>query len=90
MRKHEVKSIDVENGNAKSVTLSNGEKIEGEMFISNIHPAKTLEMTETDAIRPAYRNRIKSLENSVSTFVLYLILKPNTFPFHKSIPVHHL
>lgn len=81
LRKQEVKSIDVENGIAKSVTLSNGEKILGETFISNIHPAKTLAMTQTDAIRPAYRNRISSLENSVSTFVLYLILKPNTFPF---------
>ncbi len=81
LRKHEVRSIDIENGNAKSVTLSSGEKIEAELFISNIHPAKTLELTDTDAIRPAYRNRINSLENSVSTFVLYLILKPNTFPF---------
>ncbi len=81
LRKKEVKSIDVENGNVKSVTLNNGEKIEGEIFISNIHPAKTLELTDTDAIRPAYRNRIKSLENSISTFVLYLILKPNTFLF---------
>lgn len=81
LRKHDVKSIEVESGSAKSVTLSNGEKIEAELFISNIHPAKTLAMTETDAIRPAYRNRISSLENSISTFVLYLILKPNTFPF---------
>lgn len=81
LRKHEVKSIDVEDGVAKSVTLSSGEKIEAALFISNIHPAKTLELTATDAIRPIYRNRIKSLENSISTFVLYLILKPNTFPF---------
>ncbi len=82
LRKHEVKSIDVENGIAKSVTLSNGEKIEGELFISNIHPVKTLAMTATDAIRPAYRNRIKELENSISTFVLYIVFKTNTFPFH--------
>ncbi len=81
LRKQEVKSIDVEEGKVKSVTLSNGDRIEGELFISNIHPAKTLAMSETDAIRPAYRNRICSLENSVSAFVLYLILKPGKFPF---------
>lgn len=81
LRKHEVKSIDVENGIAQSVTLANGGKFFGDTFISNIHPAKTLELTDTNAIRPAYRNRINSLENSVSTFVLYAILKPGTMKF---------
>ncbi|MES2621279.1 MAG: NAD(P)/FAD-dependent oxidoreductase [Bacteroidota bacterium] len=81
LRKQEVKKIHVENGKAEYVELSNGERIYGETFISNIHPAKTLEMTETDAIRPVFRNRIKSLENSVSTFVLYLIIDPGLFPF---------
>ena len=38
-------------------------------------------MTETDATRPAYRNRVKGLENSISTFVLYAIMKPGTFKF---------
>jgi len=38
-------------------------------------------LTNTDALRPAYRNRIKGLENSISTFVLYAVLKPGTFPY---------
>lgn len=81
LRKQEVKSIDIVNGIAKSVSLGNGDKIEADLFISNIHPAKTLQMTKTDAIRPAFRNRIKSLENSISTFGLYAIMKPGTFKF---------
>src|ERR1043165_3034046 len=81
LRKHEVKKLVVENGVAKSVLLQNGETLEADLFISNLHPAKTLELADTDAIRPAYRNRIKELENSISTFVLYAILKPGTFPF---------
>ncbi len=80
-RKHEVKSIDVEDGVAQYVTLGDGNKISGNMFISNIHPARTLELIDTNAIRPAYRHRINSLQNSVSTFVLYAILKPGTFKF---------
>jgi len=81
-RKQEVKEIHVENGKAEYVELGNDERIYADTFISNIHPAKTLELTDTDVIRPAFRNRIKSLENSVSTFVLYAILKPGTLPFH--------
>jgi all-trans-retinol 13,14-reductase len=81
LRKREVKRIHVEDGLANSIELKTGERIFGDLFISNIHPAKTLKMTETDTIRPAYRNRIKSLANSVSTFVFYAILKPGAFPF---------
>lgn len=81
LRKKEVKKINAASGIAESVELDSGEKIYGELFISGIHPAKTLELTESDAIRPAYRNRIASLENSVSTFVLYVVVKPGSFPY---------
>ncbi|MCW5908685.1 MAG: NAD(P)/FAD-dependent oxidoreductase [Chitinophagales bacterium] len=81
LRKQEVKKINTTNGIAESVELSNGRKIYGALFISGIHPAKTLELTDSDALRPAYRNRIAGLENSVSTFVLYAVLKPGTFPY---------
>jgi all-trans-retinol 13,14-reductase len=61
-----------------------GERYEGEVFISNVHPAQTLAMTETDAIRPAFRNRVAELENSLSAFVLNITLKPGMFPYVKS------
>ena len=63
--------------NVEYVELEDGEKIFAKHFISNIHPAQTLEMLDTDKIRPVYKSRIKSLENSVSAFVLYLVLKPD-------------
>lgn len=81
LRKSEVKQIAVEDANAKYVELQNGEQIHADLFISGIHPSKTFELTNTDALRPAYRNRIKGLENSISTFVLYAVLKPGTFPY---------
>ncbi len=81
LRKQEVEKINTNSGIAESVELRSGEKIYGEIFISGIHPAKTLEITEGEAIRPAYRNRIAGLENSVSTFVLYAVLNPGTFSY---------
>ena len=41
-------------------------------------------MTETEAIRPAFRNRVAELENSLSAFVLNITLKPGMFPYVKS------
>lgn len=80
-RKQEISKIKIENGKAVYAETKEGLKFFGRTFISNIHPAKTLRLTDTDIIRPAYRNRIKNLRNSVSTFVLYIVLKKETFQF---------
>jgi all-trans-retinol 13,14-reductase len=81
LRKQEVKKVHVEDGLAKCAELESGEKIFGELFISNIHPAQTMELTDTKIIRSAYRKRIKELKNSISIFVLYVEMDPYIFPF---------
>lgn len=81
LRKKEVAKINVVEGKAISISLKDGEEIFGDVFISNLHPAKTLSMTESELIRPIYRKRIESIENTISMFVLYAVLKPNTVKF---------
>jgi all-trans-retinol 13,14-reductase len=70
-----------EAGVAQYVELQDGQKIYGDKFISNIHPQKTLELTESDRIKKVYRNRIKSLENSISTFCVNVVMKKDTFKY---------
>lgn len=65
------------------VELENGERVYGGRFISNIHPVKTLEMVDSPLIRPVYRNRLKSLENSISIFILNVVLKKHRLPYIK-------
>jgi all-trans-retinol 13,14-reductase len=77
----EIKKFAVTNGKVEYVESAEGDKYYADYFISNIHPAKTLELTQTDAIRPAYRNRINSLENTSSAFVIYVTLKPGQFKY---------
>ncbi|WP_224995958.1 NAD(P)/FAD-dependent oxidoreductase [Cesiribacter sp. SM1] len=62
----------------QAVELEDGRRFEADHFISNVHPAVTLDMVEEGKIRNAYRKRINSLENSVSVFILYIVLKKNT------------
>jgi all-trans-retinol 13,14-reductase len=69
------------NGNITSVETASGRIISGKYFISNIHPAVTLDMLNNKFIRKAYRYRIKQLKNTISAFSLHLSLKENTFKY---------
>ncbi len=70
-----------EGGRITHALTDEGVKYEGDLFISNIHPTKTMEITESDMIKKAFRNRIKNLENSISTFYVNIVLKKNTFKY---------
>ncbi|HVM88377.1 MAG TPA: FAD-dependent oxidoreductase [Puia sp.] len=78
---HEVKKIKEETGEVIYVESENGTRFSAKNYISNIHPVKTLEILDTCLIRPAYKNRIRNLENSISCFCLNIVLKKNTFKY---------
>lgn len=77
----EVKKFEFEGEVIRYAELATGEKIEGKYFISNIHPAQTLEMVEPGKLRKAYRTRITSLQNTISVFILNIVLHEHTFPY---------
>ena len=83
LRNSEVKQIVEENGLVTHVQLANGKRLYAKDFISNMHPVKTLEITQSDHIRHAYRKRLSSLENSISSFTLNIVLKKNSFKYFK-------
>ncbi len=92
----EVKSLIEIDGLIRYAELQDGSKLEADIFVSNIHPAKTLELTASSQIRNSFRKRISNLENSVSSFTLDLILKPGCFPvfdcnyyYHKEGTIWH-
>ena len=58
-----------------------GEKYHADMFISNVHPTRTIEMTESEVIKKAFRTRLNSLDNSISTFYVNVVLKKDTFRY---------
>jgi len=77
----EVKRIVDENGKISHVELADQSKIYAAQFISDMHPAKTMEITDSLLIKNAYRNRIKNLENSISSFSVNIVFKKNTFRY---------
>ncbi len=68
-----------EGGKITYAETDKGVRYHGKTFISNIHPSQTLDITESAIIKKVYRNRIKSLENSISTFYANVVMKKNTF-----------
>jgi len=65
----------------KYLRLSNKNLLETKYIISNIHPAETLQLLDSDKIRKAYKSRINNLENTISVFTIYIVLKKNTFKY---------
>jgi all-trans-retinol 13,14-reductase len=61
--------------------LESTERIEAKYFISDIHPELTLDILEDDILRKIYRNRVMSLENTLSSFAIYISLKENSFKY---------
>lgn len=79
--KTEVKHIHCKVDNVEYFELADGEKIVAKDYISNIHPSITLDMLNECIIRKISRTRIRELENTISVFSIYAVLKPDTFPY---------
>lgn len=80
--KTEVKEFSAGADNSIShVLLTNGEKIEAKYFISNINPAKTIELTGSDLHRNVYKKRIQSIDQTISAFSLYIVFKEKEFNY---------
>jgi all-trans-retinol 13,14-reductase len=88
-RNAEVKKIVVEEGEVKSVELADGSHVYAKHFISNMHPVRTLDMTDSDLIKQAYKSRIKGLENSIGGFVVNIVFKKDSFKYRKNNYYYH-
>jgi all-trans-retinol 13,14-reductase len=89
IRHCEVKEIVETDGKISHVVLADGKKMYATNFISNIHPAKTLEMTKSNVIRSVYRKRLTTLENTISSFTINIVLKKNSFKYFKTNYYYH-
>lgn len=69
-------------GLLRAARCSNGETYEGDVFISDIHPALTFPLIEQSSVlKPIFRRRMASLQNTVGIYTYQLVLKPQTLPY---------
>lgn len=77
-----------ESGEIQFVKTSDGETYKGKNYISNIDPKKTMELIEGYSVRKSYKKRILESEDTISSFSLYITLKPGSFPYAKKNYYH--
>ena len=79
-----------ENQVATGVELTNGKQYFAKTFISNAHPELTLDMIGEGKLLKAYTKRIRNLKNTSAIFTLYMVLKPETFPYFNYNYYHYI
>ncbi len=81
LKHRDVKKLKEEGGKIAYAETQDGERFFADLFISNVHPVQTIDMTESDMLKKAFRTRIKSLDNSVSTFYVNVVLKKKALKY---------
>ena len=67
-----------------AVRLADGEVVEGDLFIADIHPTQMTCLFDDSVLRPAYVARIHSIPNTPSVFSLFLKFRPDEVPYMNS------
>jgi all-trans-retinol 13,14-reductase len=89
LRHCDVQKIHAEGDRALYVETADGRRFYADKFISNIHPSRTLEMTDTEVIRKVYRRRLRSLPHTISSFLVHIVLKKDCFRYRKHNYYYH-
>ncbi len=77
----EVTRINLRDKKAISVTTKTGQEFKGDLFISNIDPKSTLNLTAGEAFRKSFTQRIEEMESTISAFSIHIVLKPKSFKY---------
>jgi all-trans-retinol 13,14-reductase len=76
-----VKHIEIKDKRIEYILTAGGEKHQADWYISAIHPSSLFKLMDTSKIRHSYWKHIDSIPNSYSAFTLFIIFKPETFPY---------
>ena len=76
-----VKHIEIKEKEIEYIVTADDKQHRAEWYISTIHPSSLFKLMDTSKIQRSYWQRIDNIPNSYSLFTLYVIFKPETFPY---------
>lgn len=77
----EVTGFEVADNRLVSAKMKDGTEVRGDIFISDIELKNLLDLIGPEHFRKAFYNRVQSLENTISAFSVYIVFKPESFPY---------
>ena len=77
----EVAQIEVENKQVTQVVSKKGNVYRADCYISAVHPDVLLKVIDSQAFTTAFKERIHSVPETMSSFKVFVKLKKNTFPY---------
>ncbi|MCF6346974.1 MAG: NAD(P)/FAD-dependent oxidoreductase [Flavobacteriaceae bacterium] len=80
-KRREVTQFGFEGDKLTSVIIKKGTEVHADLFISNIEPKHTIKMLGDNRLRKSYVNRINNIESIISAFSIYIVFKPQSFPY---------
>jgi len=80
LTRKEVRKISSLKNKFQVETVSHENFVAGRI-IAGIHPQRAISLLDPEMVKRSFRSRILSMENTVSSFGLYLGLKPGNFPY---------
>lgn len=66
---------------AIGVEINGDDFMDADFVISDVHPMRTLEMTDSKLIRPAFRKRIENIPQTIGVFSVYLEFNDGEMPY---------
>lgn len=84
LTKSKATKIVCDDTHATGVEVNGSELLQADIVISDAHPMRTLELLDTNLIRPAFRKRINAIPQTVGGFSVYLQFKNNKEPYLNS------
>ena len=76
-----VKHIEIKDKEIDHIVTADGEKHRADTYISSIHPSSLFKLMDTAKIQRSYWQRIDNIPNTYSSFTVFIIFKPETFPY---------
>ncbi|MFC2176473.1 phytoene desaturase family protein [Bacteroidota bacterium] len=89
LQRKNIVSFEMADGKLSAARTASGKTFRGKNFISNIQPKVLLSMIGKERFKPAYYNRLHKAKNTLSSFSIHIVCKPNSFPYLNHNVYHH-
>lgn len=77
----EVVNIEVESHRVSGVLTQNGRRFQADSYISDVHPDVLLRIIDPQAFTTAFKTRIQSVPETMSSFKVFIKFKEKAFPY---------